>query len=346
MMKGKILVTGGLGYIGSHTVVELIKKGYQPLVIDNLSNSTLEVLDRIEEITGVRPEFQQVEMRDKEQLQEVFWSNNQQIAGVIHFAAVLLVGESVEQPLHYYYNNLTSTINLLECMKDFDVKSIVFSSSCTVYGNPDELPVTENASVKPAVSPYGNTKKICEDILQDASKAHDIQVTSLRYFNPIGAHESALIGEFQQGPPHHLVPYITETARGKRDVLKIWGDDWGTKDGTCVRDYIHVVDLANAHIFALKAIAEQQETVGENFKVYNIGSGEGYSVLEMVKSFMKVTGVDVPYEMGPRRAGDVEAVFANIEKATKELGWKPEKSLDDMLLSAWKWENALEKAGK
>lgn len=344
-MSGKILVTGGLGYIGSHTVVELIKKGYKPLIIDNLSNSSLEVLDRIEEITGVRPEFQHVEMRDKEQLQEVFWSNNQQISGVIHFAAVLLVGESVEQPLHYYYNNLTSTINLLDCMKEFDVRPIVFSSSCTVYGNPDELPVTENASVKPAVSPYGNTKKICEDILKDASIAHDIQVTSLRYFNPIGAHESSLIGEFQQGPPHHLVPYITETARGKREVLKIWGNDWNTHDGTCVRDYIHVVDLANAHIFALKAILDKDKKE-ESFKVFNIGSGKGYSVLEMVKSFMKTTGVEVPYEYGPRRNGDVEAVYADISKAKDELGWKPELSLDDMLLSAWKWENALEKQGK
>jgi len=343
-MKGKILVTGGLGYIGSHTVVELINKGYEPLIIDNLSNSTIEVLERIEKITGKRPEFQQVEMRDKEQLQEVFWSNNQKIAGVIHFAAVLLVGESVEQPLHYYYNNLTSTINLLECMKEFEVKPIVFSSSCTVYGNPDELPVTENASVKPAVSPYGNTKKICEDILKDASYAHDINVISLRYFNPIGAHESSLIGEFQQGPPHHLVPYITETARGKREKLRIFGNDWNTADGTCIRDYIHVVDLANAHIFALKSIVETDDH--DDFKVYNIGSGHGYSVLEMVNSFKKTTGVDVPYEFAPRRAGDVEAVYADITKATKELGWKPEKTLDDMLLSAWEWENALAKEGK
>ena len=343
-MEGKILVTGGLGYIGSHTVIELINKGYEPLIIDNLSNSTIEVLERIEKITGKRPEFQQIEMRDKEQLQEVFWSNNQKIAGVIHFAAVLLVGESVEQPLHYYYNNLASTINLLECMKEFEVKPIVFSSSCTVYGNPDELPVTENASVKPAVSPYGNTKKICEDILKDASHAHDINVISLRYFNPIGAHESALIGEFQQGPPHHLVPYITETARGKRKKLGIFGNDWNTADGTCVRDYIHVVDLANAHIFALKSIVESNDN--DDFKVYNIGSGHGYSVLEMVNSFKKTTGVDVPYEFAPRRAGDVEAVYADITKATKELGWKPEKTLDDMLLSAWEWENALAKEGK
>jgi UDP-glucose 4-epimerase len=345
-MKGKILVTGGLGYIGSHTVVELINKGYQTLIIDNLSNSDLSVLDRIEKITGTRPEFQQVEMRDKEQLQEVFWSNNQQIIGIIHFAAVLLVGESVEQPLHYYFNNLTSTINLLECMKEFEVKPIVFSSSCTVYGNPDELPVTENASVKPAVSPYGNTKKICEDILKDASAAHDIYVTSLRYFNPIGAHDSAEIGEFQQGPPHHLVPYITETARGKRAVLKIWGNDWDTADGTCVRDYIHVVDLANAHIFALEALVVASHQATDKFTVYNIGSGVGYSVLEMVNSFIKMTGEAVPYEFGPRRAGDVEAVYADISKAYIALGWKPEKTLDDMLLSAWKWENALEKEGK
>lgn len=341
-MAKKILVTGGLGYIGSHTVIELIKKGYEPLIIDNLSNSDISVLDRLEKICGRRPLFQQVEMRDKEQLQELFWNHNNDIAGVIHFAAALLVEESVEKPLHYYFNNLTSTINLLECMMEFEVKPIVFSSSCTVYGNPDKLPVTENAPIKPAVSPYGNTKKICEDILKDASLANDVKVISLRYFNPIGAHESTQIGEFQKGAPHHLVPYITETALGKRDKLRIFGKDWNTKDGTCVRDYIHVSDVASAHINALERAAESKEN-SDNFEVFNIGSGNGYSVLEMVQSFMKVTGKDVPYELVDRRPGDVEAVYADTTKANEVLGWKTKKSLDEMLKSAWDWEQALAK---
>ncbi|WKK79503.2 UDP-glucose 4-epimerase GalE [Marivirga arenosa] len=339
-MANKVLVTGGLGYIGSHTVVELINQGYDPLIIDNLSNSDVSVLERIEKITGKRPSFQQVEMRDKEQLQEVFWSNNNQIIGVIHFAAVLLVGESVEQPLHYYYNNLTSTINLLECMNEFDVHSIVFSSSCTVYGNPDNLPVSEEAPIKPAVSPYGNTKKICEDILRDASVAHPIKVVSLRYFNPIGAHESSLIGEFQSGPPHHLVPYITETASGKRDKLNIFGGDWNTADGTCIRDYIHVSDVADAHIGAMEFANKQSEN---SFNVFNIGSGNGYSVLDMVNSFEKATCIKIPYEIVERRPGDVEAVYADTTKSETELGFKTKRGLEEMLKSAWDWEQALAK---
>lgn len=339
-MANKVLVTGGLGYIGSHTVVELMNKGYEPLIIDNLSNSDLSVLERLEKITGKRPEFQQVEMRDKEQLQEVFWSNNNQIVGVIHFAAALLVGESVEQPLHYYYNNITSTINLLECMNEFDVQPIVFSSSCTVYGNPDQLPVSEDAPIKPAISPYGNTKKVCEDILKDSSIAHPIKVVSLRYFNPIGAHESSLIGEFQSGPPHHLVPFITETATGKREKLNIFGGDWNTSDGTCVRDYIHVSDVAEAHINAMEYAMKQNNN---SFNVFNIGSGNGYSVLEMVKSFEKTTGMKVPYEIIDRRLGDVEAVFADTTKATKELDFKTKRGIDEMLKSAWDWEQALAK---
>jgi UDP-glucose 4-epimerase len=339
-MGNKVLVTGGLGYIGSHTVVELMNQGYEPLIIDNLSNSDPSVLDRLEKICGKRPEFQQVEMRDKEQLQEVFWSNDRQIAGVIHFAAALLVGESVEQPLHYYFNNLTSTINLLECMNEFEVKPIVFSSSCTVYGNPDQLPVAENAPIKPAISPYGNTKKVCEDILKDASIAHPIKVVSLRYFNPIGAHESSLIGEFQSGPPHHLVPFITETATGKREKLSIFGADWNTSDGTCIRDYIHVSDVAEAHINAMEYAIKQSDG---SFNVFNIGSGDGYSVLEMVKSFEKTTGKKVPYEVVEKRPGDVEAVYADPSKAETELGFKTKRSLDDMLKSAWDWEQALAK---
>jgi len=337
-MAKKVLVTGGLGYIGSHTVIELMNQGYEPLIIDNLSNSDISVLDRLEKITGKRPEFQQVEMRDKEQLQEVFWSNDKQIVGVIHFAAALLVGESVEQPLHYYYNNLTSTINLLECMNEFEVKPIVFSSSCTVYGNPDQLPVSEDAPIKPAISPYGNTKKVCEDILKDASIAHPIKVVSLRYFNPIGAHESSLIGEFQSGPPHHLLPFITETATGKREKLNIFGGDWNTSDGTCVRDYIHVSDVAEAHINAMEFAIKQSNN---SFNVFNIGSGNGYSVLEMVKSFEKTTGMKVPYEIVDRRPGDVEAVYADTSKAAKELDFKTKRGLDQMLKSAWDWEQAL-----
>jgi len=339
-MAKKVLVTGGLGYIGSHTVVELMNQGYEPLIIDNLSNSDVSVLERLEKITGKRPEFQQVEMRDKEQLQEVFWSNNNQIVGVIHFAAALLVGESVEQPLHYYFNNLISTINLLECMNEFDVKPIVFSSSCTVYGNPDALPVNEDAPIKPAISPYGNTKKICEDILKDASIAHSIKVVSLRYFNPIGAHQSSQIGEFQSGPPHHLVPFITETATGKREKLNIFGGDWNTPDGTCVRDYIHVSDVAEAHINAMEYAIKQSD---HSFNVFNIGSGNGYSVLEMVKSFEKTTGMKVPYEIVDRRPGDVEAVYADTSKARVELNFETKRGLDEMLKSAWDWEQALAK---
>lgn len=334
-MGDKILVTGGLGYIGSHTVVELISQGYEPLIIDNLSNADISVLDKIEQITGKRPLFQQVEMRDLEQMQELFWSNND-IKGVIHFAAMLLVGESVEKPLEYYHNNIMSTVNLLQCMKDFDVNGVVFSSSCTVYGNPDALPVAEDASIKPAVSPYGNTKKICEDILQDATKAMSVKVISLRYFNPIGAHETALIGEVQHGEPHHLVPYITETAKGKRKELKIFGKDWNTKDGTCVRDYLHVVDLAKAHIKAIERLINA--STSERFEVFNLGTGTGYTVLEMVQAFEKVTGLKVPHVFADRRPGDVEAVYADNSKAEKLLGWQCERSLEDMLLSAWKWE--------
>lgn len=333
----KILVTGGLGYIGSHTVVALMDQGYEPVIIDNLSNSRLSVLDRIEEIKGKRPTFYKVEMCDQQALREVF-EKEQDIKAVIHFAAFLLVDESVEQPLQYYQNNLISTLNLLTVLRDHKA-GIVFSSSCTVYGNPDQLPVDENAPIKPAQSPYGNTKKIGEDILRDAAHAYQQPVISLRYFNPIGAHESALIGEFQQGAPHHLVPYITETAKGIRKELKIFGKDWNTKDGTCVRDYIHVMDIAEAHIAAVKRLSGKDKR--EIFEVFNLGTGTGYSVLEMVQSFQKVTQVKVPYSFAERRAGDVEAVYADTAKAKQVLGWEAKRSLDEMLLSAWKWENAI-----
>ena len=337
MSKGKIMVTGGLGYIGSHTVVEMVKAGYEPLVIDNLSESDIEVKGRIEQITGQELPFEQVEMCNREELSACF-SRHPDITGVIHFAAFLLVNESVQNPLKYYNNNLISTINLLSCMQEAHVKPVVFSSSCTVYGNPDHLPVNEDAPIKPAVSPYGNTKKIGEDILYDFAQASNVKVISLRYFNPIGAHESAIIGEFQDGEPHHLVPYITETARGLRKELKVFGNDWNTPDGTCVRDYIHVVDVAEAHIAALRHMLEQE---GDPFEVFNIGMGVGVSVLEMVNAFTEASGIAIPYSFAERREGDVEAVYADTTKANKVLKWKTRKTLTDCMADAWRWEKAL-----
>jgi len=333
----KILVTGGIGYIGSHTVVELINLGHSPIIIDNLLNSDIGVLDRIEKITGKRPIFEKVEMCKFDEMHRLF-EKYPDIDAVIHFAALLLVEESVEEPLIYYYNNLTSTINLLQCMAAFNINKIVFSSSCTVYGEPDTLPVDEFAPIKPAMSPYGNTKKICEDILTDTVKATDIRCIMLRYFNPIGAHETALIGEFQDGPPHHLIPYITETAFGKREKLRIFGNDYNTPDGTCLRDYIHVVDIAIAHIAAIERMMKDTD---KNIEVFNLGTGIGFSVLDMVKAFETATGIKINYEIVPRRAGDVEAVYADTRRANKELNWKAERSLEEMMRSAWEWEKAL-----
>lgn len=335
----EILVTGGLGYIGSHTVVELVSAGYTPVVIDNLSESDIEVKERIEKITGQELIFEKVEMCNKDELRACF-RKYPNLKGVIHFAAYLLVNESVNDPLKYYHNNLSSTINLLYCMEEFGVKHVVFSSSCTVYGNPDTLPVDEHAPIKPAVSPYGNTKKICEDILADfANASADVDVISLRYFNPIGAHESAVIGEFQDGEPHHLVPYITETARGLRDELKIFGDDYNTPDGTCIRDYIHVVDVATAHISAIRRMIEVEDR--DSFEVFNLGMGVGVSVLEMVNAFEEATGIKIPYRIADRREGDVEAVYADTTKVNKVLGWRSQKSLKDAMADAWRWEQAL-----
>jgi UDP-glucose 4-epimerase len=333
----KILVTGGIGYIGSHTVVELMNLGHIPIIIDNLVNSDIEVLDRIEKITGKRPIFEKVEMCNFDEMHRLF-EKYPDIDAVIHFAALLLVEESVEEPLIYYYNNLTSTINLLQCMAEFNINKIVFSSSCTVYGEPDNLPVDEFAPIKPAMSPYGNTKKICEDILTDTVKATDIRCIMLRYFNPIGAHETALIGEFQDGPPHHLIPYITETAFGKREKLRIFGNDYNTPDGTCLRDYIHVVDIAIAHIAAIERMMKNTD---KNIEVFNLGTGIGYSVLDMVNAFETATGIKINYEIVPRRAGDVEAVYADTHRANTELNWKAERTLEEMMRSAWKWEKAL-----
>jgi len=335
----KILVTGGTGYIGSHTAIELINKGFEPILIDNLSNSKIERLDQIEKITGKRPQFVQVEMCDQNAMRS-FFKSNPGIEAVIHFAGVLQVGESVEMPLFYYRNNLVSTLNLLDCMKEFKVRPLVFSSSCTVYGNPDSLPVTETAPIKAAVSPYGNTKKMCEDILRDTSIATNIEVISLRYFNPIGNHASAEIGEEPHGEPTHLVPYLTQTARGIRAHLNIFGGDYSTPDGTCLRDYLHVVDLAKAHIAAIeRQIAKKQE---KDYEVYNIGTGIGFSVLEMVDAFEKATGKAVPYKIVPRRSGDVQAVYADTTAASEKLGWKAQLGLEDMFRSAWAWEQKLE----
>lgn len=335
----KVLVTGGTGYIGSHTAIALIEQGYEALLIDNLSNSKIERLDQIEKITGKKPQFEQIEMCDA-QAMEAFFSRHTDIDAVIHFAAVLQVGESVEQPLFYYRNNLLSTLNLLDCMNRFGIKPIVFSSSCTVYGNPDSLPVNEHAPIKEAVSPYGNTKKMGEDIIRDASLAFPIQAISLRYFNPIGNHASAEIGEEPHGIPTHLVPYLTQTARGIRSHLNIFGNDYATHDGTCVRDYLHVVDLAKAHIAAIeRQLQNKQES---NFEVFNIGTGIGYSVLDMVTAFEKATGKAVPYQFAPRRSGDVEAVYADTRLAQEKLGWKAQLGLEDMFRSAWEWEKNLE----
>lgn len=337
MSKGKILVTGGLGYIGSHTVVEMVAAGYEPLVIDNLSESDLSVKGRIEKITGEPLLFEEVEMCDRQALRSCF-ERHPDLRGVIHFAAFLLVNESVQDPLKYYHNNLSSTINLLYCMQEFKVHPIVFSSSCTVYGNPDTLPVNEQAPVKPAVSPYGNTKKIGEDILEDCTRASDIKVISLRYFNPIGAHHSAIIGEFQDGEPHHLVPYITETARGLRKELRVFGSDWNTPDGTCLRDYLHVVDVATAHIAALRRMLEEESP---QYEVFNLGMGVGVSVLEMIHAFTEATGIEIPYRLSERREGDVEAVYADTTLANTVLGWRTEKSLKECMADAWRWEQAL-----
>jgi UDP-glucose 4-epimerase len=336
-MSKKILITGGTGYIGAHTAVELIRKGYDAFIIDNLSNSPVERVDQIAAISGKRPDFEQIEMCDKAALSDYF-SRHEDIDAVIHFAAALQVGESVEKPLFYYKNNLESTLHLLE---ELSLRKIplVFSSSCTVYGNPDQLPVNESAPVKEAVSPYGNTKKICEDMIRDASKVSGMATISLRYFNPVGNHASVMMGEIPHGMPSHLIPYITQTAKGIRPHLNIFGDDYNTPDGTCIRDYLHVVDLAEAHIAAIERLLRGKQE--SSFEVFNIGTGKGYSVLEMVRAFEKVTGISIPYRMAPRREGDVGAVYADTSKAEKMLGWKARLGLEDMLKSAWEWEKKL-----
>ena len=335
----KILVTGGTGYIGSHTVVELQQSGYDVVIVDNLSNSYLSVVDDIEKITGIRPEFENIDLTEAEKTTD-FFERNPHMSGVIHFAALKAVGESVENPLGYYNNNILSLLNLLNGMIKCNINNIVFSSSCTVYGQPDELPVTENAPVKKALSPYGHTKQISEEIIENTCNAEKIQSILLRYFNPIGAHKSAIIGELPIGVPNNLVPYITQTAIGKRDILSVFGNDYDTPDGSAIRDYIHVVDLAKAHVVAIDRLTKKNNK--KKVEVFNLGTGNGFSVLDTIKSFKKVSDVKLNYIFAERRAGDIEKVWADTKFANEELGWKAEKNLDEMMLSAWNREKAMQ----
>jgi len=333
----KILVTGGTGFIGSHTVVELQQKGYTVVIVDNLSNSRAETVDFIEKITGIRPALEVFNLVDREKTLDFFKRHND-LKGVIHFAALKAVGESVEKPLEYYRNNIDSLINILDGMRFNKIENFVFSSSCTVYGQPEQLPVSESAPLKKAESPYGNTKQIAEDIIFDAVKATSLKGIALRYFNPIGAHETALIGELPLGVPNNLVPFITQTAYGLREQLSVFGNDYNTPDGTAIRDYIHVVDLAKAHVVAVNRMIEGM--MKKDFEIFNLGTGNGYSVLEAIKSFEKVTGKKLNYKIVGRREGDIEQVWADPAFSNKELGWKAEKGLDEMMSSAWKWELA------
>ena len=332
----KILVTGGLGFIGSHTVVELQNKGYEVVIIDDLSNSSVQVLDGIKAITGKAAIFEKLDLKDKTEV-ESFFSKHQDIKGVIHFAASKAVGESVNEPLMYYENNLASLIYILKELKKLPSASFIFSSSCTVYGQADELPITENAPVKTAESPYGNTKQIGEEIIADTCKVvPSLKAIALRYFNPIGAHESVEIGELPIGVPQNLVPFITQTAIGLREQLSVFGDDYPTPDGTCIRDYIHVVDLAKAHVIALGRLLKGDNK--SNYETFNLGTGKGSSVLEVVNAFEEVSGVKLNYKIVGRREGDIISAYADTNKANNDLGWKPTLSLKDAMLSAWKWE--------
>jgi len=331
----KILVTGGLGYIGSHTAVALQEAGFEVMIVDNLSNSDISVIEGITNITGIAPTFERLELRDKKMVSDFFLRNND-VLGIIHFAASKAVGESIENPLKYYENNLNTLIYLLQEAKEHDIDNFIFSSSCTVYGEPDQLPITESAPVKKATSPYGNTKQISEEILSDSSKVSGMRSIALRYFNPIGAHHSAQIGELPAGVPQNLVPFITQTAAGLREELSVFGNDYDTIDGSCVRDYIHVVDLANAHVVAMqRLLSEENETT---FEVFNIGTGRGSSVLEVVRAFEKINKITLPYKIVDRRAGDVMSVYADTERANAVLGWKAQKTIEEALQSAWKWE--------
>lgn len=338
-MKQQILVTGGTGFIGSHTVVELQQAGYEVVVIDNLSNSSIEVLGRIEKITGIKPAFEQFDLTNGALVNQ-FFQKYPHVKSIIHFAASKAVGESVQKPLLYYRNNLVSLINLLDAMKAYNVPNLVFSSSCTVYGEPDQLPVTEQTPIKPANSPYGNTKQVCEEIIRDTmAVSPEVKAISLRYFNPIGAHESGLIGELPLGVPANLVPFITQTAAGLREKLSIFGDDYNTPDGTCIRDYIHVVDLAKAHVIAIERMIENK--ADSNYEVFNVGTGQGLSVMELVTTFEKVNGVKVNYQIVGRRAGDIEAIYAETSRANNVLGWKAQSTVEETIQSAWTWEKRI-----
>ncbi|WP_461788363.1 UDP-glucose 4-epimerase GalE [Pedobacter sp.] len=328
----KILVTGGTGYIGSHTVVELHEAGYEVIIVDNLSNSNIKILDQLEQITGKRHEFVELDLQDSSAV-DLFAEKNQDISGIIHFAAYKAVGESVEQPLKYYRNNFYSLINLLTA---YPKTNFVFSSSCTVYGQPDQLPVTEDSPVKKAESPYGNTKQIAEEILVETAKATSgLNVIALRYFNPVGAHHTALIGELPNGVPQNLVPFITQSAIGKRGPIQVFGDDYDTADGSAIRDYIHVVDLAKAHVAAIKRLEEGKV---DGYDVFNLGTGKGSSVLEIINAFEESTGEKLNYKIAPRREGDIEKIYGDVTKSKNVLGWQTELDLNEMMRSAWEWE--------
>jgi len=334
----KVLVTGGLGFIGSHTVVELQNVGFEPIIIDNLSNSSIEVLDRITTITGKKPLFEQMDLRDKAAVQQ-FFKKYQDVSGVIHFAASKAVGESVENPLLYYENNINTLVYILQELQQKPEANFIFSSSCTVYGQAEKMPITEDASVQPAMSPYGNTKQIGEEIIMDVTKVSSINAILLRYFNPIGAHPTAEIGELPIGIPQNLVPFITQTGIGLRKELSVYGDDYPTLDGTAIRDYIHVVDLAKAHVVALQRLIEKKNL--SKIETFNLGTGTGSSVLEVIHAFEKVSGQKLPYKIVGRREGDITSAYANTDKANNVLGWKAQSTLEESLASAWKWEQKI-----
>ena len=336
----KILVTGGLGFIGSHTVVELQNEGFDVLVVDNLSNTSLNVLDGIQNITGKVPAFEKLDLRDKEKVQD-FFKRHHDISGVIHFAASKAVGESVEDPLLYYENNINTLVYLLQELKQKPEANFIFSSSCTVYGQAEKMPITEDASIQTAMSPYGNTKQIGEEIITDTTKVTNINAILLRYFNPIGAHSSAEIGELPIGVPQNLVPFITQTGFGLRKELSVYGDDYPTPDGTAVRDYIHVVDLAKAHVIALQRLLNKKNTT--KVETFNLGTGTGSSVLEVIHTFEKVSGKKLPYKIVGRREGDITSAYANTDKANTILGWKAQSTLEEAMASAWKWEQKIRK---
>jgi UDP-glucose 4-epimerase len=338
-MKTKILVTGGLGYIGSHTVVALLCANFEPIIVDNLDNSKAGILDQIEKIAGVRPAFHNIDLCDEARTAALI-NSEKNLEGVIHFAAHKAVGESVSEPLKYYRNNFNSLLSLLKAFEGRKL-NLVFSSSCTVYGQPDVLPVNEAAPVKKAESPYGNTKQVAEEILQDIAAADKTkQIISLRYFNPVGAHESALIGELPAGVPQNLVPFVTQSAAGKRGSITVFGNDYDTPDGSCIRDYIHVVDLAEAHLAALKLLLDGKQAT--NYDVFNVGTGKGYSVLELINAFEQTTGVKLDYKIGPRRAGDIVKVWSDVTKSGGQLGWEARLGIEEMMRSAWAWEQYLQ----